>query len=145
MGQATVAVWVGQAPAREARGGDPRDLLKRSADEVLECASPVDALDALLTRGERRPPARRLLFVVDLRRTDGVRWRWIELLVRLDLGPVIALVDSATARQSADLQRAGVSRCFEGKHLARHPELLVRAARRALGAPAHPKAARART
>ena len=130
----TLALVVGEGTRSTADEPSPFRVLARAAAEVLEYATPADALDALRERAGSLPPRGRTLIVVDGRGTDDARLGWIPLLAGLDLGPVILLADDDRRDVVHEAQRSGASRCLEHRHLTRHPGLLARSARRALAA-----------
>jgi hypothetical protein len=107
------------------------ELLERAAYETRAFASPGGALDGFFAHGDALRSARRVLLVVDQRGREEIRWTWVSLLAHLDFGPVILLVDEVDTEIERRAERAGVLRCLEERHLARHPGLLLSAARRA--------------
>ena len=110
----------------------PAELLKEVVGEILTFPTPGDALDGFCLRRGILPWARRVLLVIDQRGAAEIRWTWLALLAHLDFGPLILLVDEVDAELEGRARRAGVLRCLGERLLARHPGLLVRAARRAL-------------
>ena len=107
-------------------------MLKEIVGEVLAFPTPGDALDGFCSRSDALRSARKVLLVVDQRGGAEIRWTWIALLAHLAFGPLILLVDEVDAELARRARRAGVLRCLEERHLARHPGMLVRAARGAL-------------
>ena len=112
----------------------PGEVLEGAVAEVLEFASPADALDGLRERAGGLPPRGRTLIVIDGRGAEDARLAWVPLLVGIDLGPVILLADDDRTDVVHAAKAHGVSRCLEHRHLSRHPGLLARSARRALAA-----------
>ena len=106
--------------------------MREVVGKILTFETPGDALDGFFQVGDALRSARRILLVVDQRGTREIRWTWISLLAHLDLGPLILLVDDVDRDLESRAARTGVLRCVEERHLARHPGMLVRAARRAL-------------
>ena len=130
----TLALVVGEGTRSRPDEPSPVRVLTRAAEEVLEYATPADALDALRQRAGALPPRGRTLIVVDGRGAEDARLGWIPLLAGLDLGPVILLADDDRGDLVHEAHRSGASRCLEHRHLTRHPGLLARSARRALAA-----------
>ena len=128
----TLALVVGEGTHSDGGEASPFAVLERAAAEVLEYATPADALDALRERAGGLPPRGRTLIVIDGRGADDARLGWIPLLAGLDLGPVILLADDDRKDVVQEARRSGASRCLEHRHLTRHPGLLARSARRAL-------------
>lgn len=142
-GLETLALIVGEGSTGTAEGASPLDVLARAAGDVLEYATPADALDGLRSRAGGLPPRGRTLIVIDGRGAWDARLGWIPLFVGLDLGPVILVVDDDRPDAATEARKHGASRCLEHRHLARHPGLLARSARRALSAAPRPGSARA--
>jgi len=133
-GLETLALIVGEGSKGLHGAASPLDVLARAAGEVLEYATPADALDGLRSRVGGLPPRGRTLIVVDGRGAFDARLGWIPLFVGLDLGPVFLIVDDDRPDAAAEARKHGASRCLEHRHLARHPGLLARSARRVLAA-----------
>jgi hypothetical protein len=137
-GVETLALIVGEGSKRSEGEASPLDVLARAAGDVLEYATPADALDGLRSRAGGLPPRGRMLIVIDGRGAFDARLPWIPLFVGLDLGPVILVVDDDRPEAAVAARKHGASRCLEHRHLARHPGLLARSARRALSAVPRP-------
>jgi len=133
-----VALWIGGP--RESAGArtNPAQLLAGVVREIRKYPTPADALDGFCSRGDALRSTRLILLVVDQRGRppSDIRWTWLTLLAHLGFGPLILLVDELEAAIVERARRSGVLRCIEERHLARHPGLLRRAVRRALGSPA---------
>ena len=131
-GGGDLALLIGRPMGEGASWTRPAELLREVVGRIRTYPTPGDALDGICTDGDALRSARRILLVVDQRGTEEIRWTWISLLAHLDLGPVILLVDESDAELERRARATGVLRCVEERHLARHPGLLVRAARAAL-------------
>jgi len=110
----------------------PFELLRELVGAILTFPSPADALEGFFSHAEILRSSRRVLLVVDQRGSAEIRWTWVSLLAHLEFGPLILLVDELDPELERRARATGVLRCLEERHLARHPGLLVRAARRAL-------------
>jgi len=127
-----LALLVGRPAGKGTAWTRPGELLREVVGKILTFETPGDALDGFFSAGDALRAARRILLVVDQRGVNEIRWTWIALLAHLDLGPLILLVDEVDLELESRARRTGVLRCVEERHLARHPGMLVRAARRAL-------------
>jgi hypothetical protein len=126
-----LALVIGRPAGNGSAWTRPAELLKGVVGEILSCPTPGDAMDRFCGHGDSLPPDRRVLLVVDQRGQAEIAWTWISLFSHLGLGPLVLLVDSVDAEIEWRARKTGVLRCFEERHLARHPGLLVRAVRRA--------------